>query len=201
MAITTLAMVATVFVLNLYFNGDKPVPRWAKILVIKHISRMLCMCNCYGTDSSPVIKTAKTNDNNVKYGAIPRHHHDRNKNKYGNILSKHIPADSEECIPMTSLPERIDYEPEASCDPDIESEPEVVFTEHVNSVPSHEIRAPTVTKLDHTKDWKRVAEVFDRFFFALSLVAIVATTLLLFHPITDFRSHAINIHDKPSVTT
>ena len=195
MAITTLAMVATVFVLNLYFNGDKPVPRWAKIVVIKHISRMLCMCNVQ------VLKTVKTNDKYVKYGAIPRHRHDRNKNKYGNILSKNIPADSEECIPMTSRPERIDYEPEGSCDPEHETEPEVIYTEYANGVAPHGIRSPTASKSDHTKDWKRVAEVFDRFFFALNLVAIVATTLLLFHPITAFRSHAINIHDKPSVTT
>jgi len=43
MAITTLAMIATVFVLNLYNMREKPVPIWAKKIVIFHVARMICM--------------------------------------------------------------------------------------------------------------------------------------------------------------
>lgn len=37
---------------------------------------------------------------------------------------------------------------------------------------------------DNAKDWKKVAEIFDRLFFWLFLFAIVITTLILFHPLT-----------------
>ena len=37
----------------------------------------------------------------------------------------------------------------------------------------------------YAKDWTRVAEVFDRLFFWLFLLAILISTLILFHPLTD----------------
>ena len=46
MAITTLAMVATVFVSNLYEIKDRPVPKWAKKIFIVYVARLLCMCSC-----------------------------------------------------------------------------------------------------------------------------------------------------------
>ena len=41
MAITTLSMVLTVFVLNLHHVTDRPVPRWVKTLVLVYMARML----------------------------------------------------------------------------------------------------------------------------------------------------------------
>ena len=43
MAITTLAMVATVLVGNLYERKDRPVPKWLKKLMMDHVARVLCM--------------------------------------------------------------------------------------------------------------------------------------------------------------
>ena len=37
----------------------------------------------------------------------------------------------------------------------------------------------------YAKEWRRVAEVFDRLFFWLFLLAILISTLVLFHPLTD----------------
>ena len=37
---------------------------------------------------------------------------------------------------------------------------------------------------DYSKDWKKIAEIFDRLFFWLFLLAIVISTLILFHPLT-----------------
>lgn len=45
MAITTLSMVLTVFILNLHHITDRPVPTWAKILVLKYLARLMCMCS------------------------------------------------------------------------------------------------------------------------------------------------------------
>lgn len=44
MAITTLSMVLTVYVLNLYGISDRPVPPWAKTLVSGYLARIVCMC-------------------------------------------------------------------------------------------------------------------------------------------------------------
>ena len=46
MAITTLAMVATVFVLNLYNKKDEAVPQWVNRVVVTYMARILCMCEC-----------------------------------------------------------------------------------------------------------------------------------------------------------
>ncbi|CAD5112703.1 DgyrCDS1923 [Dimorphilus gyrociliatus] len=43
MAITTLSMVLTVFVLNLHYISDRPVPSWAKTLIIDYMGRCMCM--------------------------------------------------------------------------------------------------------------------------------------------------------------
>ena len=37
---------------------------------------------------------------------------------------------------------------------------------------------------DYGKDWRRLAEIFDRLFFWLFLLAILISTLVLFHPLT-----------------
>ena len=42
-----------------------------------------------------------------------------------------------------------------------------------------------VPEVDFSKDWKKIAEVFDRLFFWLFLLAIFISTLILFHPLTD----------------
>ena len=36
-------MVLTVFILNLHHITDRPMPRWAYILVLSHIAKCLCM--------------------------------------------------------------------------------------------------------------------------------------------------------------
>lgn len=50
MAITTLAMVATVFVGNLYEMSDRPVPPWAKRVLMAYIARLLCIFDCAHDD-------------------------------------------------------------------------------------------------------------------------------------------------------
>ena len=44
MAITTLAMVSTVFVGNLYETKDRPVPAWARTAVLNYAARLLGYC-------------------------------------------------------------------------------------------------------------------------------------------------------------
>ena len=44
MAITTLAMVATVFVGNLYETNDRPVPAWVRTALLHYAARLLRYC-------------------------------------------------------------------------------------------------------------------------------------------------------------
>lgn len=52
--------------------------------------------------------------------------------------------------------------------------------DYVPATESHE-----VPPVDFSRDWKKIAEVFDRLFFWLFLLAIFISTLILFHPLTD----------------
>ena len=57
-----------------------------------------------------------------------------------------------------------------------------------NRFPPSPINQPPAEEnhdIDFAKDWRRVAEVFDRLFFWLFLLAILISTLVLFHPLTD----------------
>ena len=45
--------------------------------------------------------------------------------------------------------------------------------------------------VDFAKDWKRIAEICDRLFFYLFLLAFVITTLVLFHPLTIPVRHSL----------
>ena len=46
------------------------------------------------------------------------------------------------------------------------------------------------TPPDYSKDWKRIAEIFDRLFFYLFAFAFVVSTLILFHPLTMSERHS-----------
>ena len=175
MAITTLAMVATVFVLNLYQNSDKPVPRWAKKLFIVYLSRALCMCACL---SPPNEKHGRT-DPHVTHNHL---HKDkvRFRIKYTPVSDR---SDQEDTVEILSV---------ESQSPDV-TRRRPTLNSSTNSTPVHN-PAPTSpekhprrseeVKPDYARDWKRVAEVFDRLFFWICLLAILITTLLLFHPLT-----------------
>jgi hypothetical protein len=54
MAITTLAMVATVFVGNLYDKKDRPVPEWAQTAFLYYAARLLWLLHrCVDTPLPP----------------------------------------------------------------------------------------------------------------------------------------------------
>jgi len=51
MTVTTLVLLSTVFVLNLHSIKDRPVPKWAKQLIIVHAARVMCMNDSTGLPS------------------------------------------------------------------------------------------------------------------------------------------------------
>ena len=50
--------------------------------------------------------------------------------------------------------------------------------------PNESKKSPPDKPADYSKDWKKIAEIFDRLFFFLFLGAFVISTLVLFHPLT-----------------
>ena len=188
MAITTLAMVATVFVLNLYGMKEKPVPLWAKKVFTIYVARLLCMCDCGATS---VVSQAEESTRNT--------HHD-NRHKYKTVTRGHghSPIEVDESIPLRGRGDvwqnRINHG-----DHGLEGGhgPTTSFMSQMSNERRYvpEKRAEE-KKPDYAKDWVHVAAVFDRLFFWLCLIFILITTLILFHPLTTAK-----YFNKPAVGT
>lgn len=151
MAITTLAMVSTVFVLNLHHAGERPVPKWAKKLFFVFLARLFCMCS--------FCKLPPSQDSRRESHSV--------RSSYASSSSDH----QRETRPSI-----------AQASPFVLSVPS-----RKKSVASYDRKLSKEggeKNPDYSKDWKRLAEVFDRLFFFICLIAIIATTLVLFHPIT-----------------
>jgi hypothetical protein len=92
-------------------------------------------------------------------------------------------------IEMTQLGPRSDGNHDSDA-----SSPQHVKNSHGASTQHHKAQilqySPVRTKpdddkpQDYGKDWKRIAEIFDRLFFWLFLVSMLISTLVLFHPLT-----------------
>ena len=169
MAITTLSMVLTVFVLNLHHITDRPVPPWARKLVLIYLARMLGIC-------IPGTETKLCRNKRKKFQNIPNNVYRR--------ASVRIDPDGKERTTIIELQPRStvnggEMSPLAPSRENAQSEREDLGESSQQAVPkeTHEV--------DYAKDWRRVAEVFDRLFFWLFLLAILISTLVLFHPLTD----------------
>ena len=158
MAITTLSMVLTVFVLNLHHVSDRPVPGWAKRLVFIYIARMLGMCSVSEAHIQEKRRKSQTRMNSL----------------YRRPSGAAVDPEGDERTAIIELHSRAaNGTPETTTAKSHEN----AFT---FSKPKEEDKAE-----DYGKDWKRMAEVFDRLFFWLFLLAILVSTLVLFHPLTN----------------
>ena len=177
MAITTLSMVLTVFVLNLHHVTDRPVPTWAKIIIFKYMSRVMCMCHIE-KQYSLALRTRRRSSHLLRNEAYP--HQDNNVYRF-------------------RPPENPEVESEGTRTPMLELKRRTLNTNNENNVNKQSScgkskyphsSVSTVTQEhgvlepeDNAKDWRNMAEVFDRLFFWLFLLAILITTLVLFHPL------------------
>ena len=163
MAITTMAMVTTVFVLNLYSMREKPVPPWAKKVFIVYTARILCMCNC-ATPYEARAPAATTRDHigmRAQAGAD----------------AEDISGLAEEDQSGTNYKGRVVGGNHGAVSNGRQ--------QHYDSPGSY---SGGRARVNYSKDWVRVATVCDRLFFWVCLIFIVATTLVLFHPLITARS-------------
>ena len=185
MAITTMAMVATVFVLNLYAMKEKPVPKWAKHVFITCVARLLCMCDCSKTIESMAVSEDWKFDGYEREDvtSCDKEMGSGGKGRTSNEMGVSSHADRNgRC--------------ETAAD-NIEEEREIA---EENTEEEEDIQMPAAQskdkKADFSQDWIHVASVFDRLFFWICLIFIVLTTLILFHHITTSRLFKIPALDK-----
>ena len=153
MAITTLSMVLTVFVLNLHHVSDYPVPGWMRRLVLGYLARVLCM---RAPSQQPRAATcARRWRRNAKTKTADCEEHAAIL-ELTNLSTAAAGADGERR--QRAGPEHANFYFASESDYD---EPPV----------------------DYSKDWRVLADIVDRLFFWCFLTAIVITTLVLFHPL------------------
>ena len=182
MAITTLSMVLTVFVLNLHHIQDRPVPQWMKRLLLVYLARVLCMYQ--KPEKSHRTRDYKTTKSNP-FGCKMQDSGFKNKyrvnpNSLGKALGSQIGliAGLNGTVGgKTGQPSNASYMSNKHSNQfrsQFESE-QLLLTDKVD-----------IKRLEEewARDWRHLAEVLDRFFFWLFLSAIMVTTLLLFHPLT-----------------
>ena len=196
MAITTLSMVLTVFVLNLHHITDRPVPQWVKRLVLIYLARMMGIC----------IKL-----DNDKGNKVPKTRNRRHGGPLGNHVNfrrTSVRLDNNDertaIIELQPVGNSSNQSPMHTANGDTERTSlmqDKVYSDN-DSIPSGSparggFHYGTTTNLANQKkddkqleqewarDWRRVAEVFDRLFFWLFLLAILISTLVLFHPLSD----------------
>lgn len=176
MAITTLSMVLTVFVLNLHHVTDRPVPNWAKKVILVYLARLLCMC-AYESK----LDKEKAEKEKAKYRITPNNLGKAIGNQIGLIASLNGTLGVSSSSTRDSR-SRDRYQSNAGLFADRHSQHyRSQYTYGSDTKPKED---PKKLEEEWGKEWRRLAEVVDRLFFWIFLSAIVITTLLLFHPLT-----------------
>ncbi len=181
MAITTLSMVLTVFILNLHHVSDRPVPRWAKKLVLVYLARLLCMCQFQKKIQQ---EEREREERKNRYRITPNSLGKAIGNQIGllaNLNGGGPPTDG----PSHGGNRNLDPYSRALLEKrgsHFTSQYQFTFDRQGNKDP--DMKDPKGLEDDWSRDWRHLAEVMDRLFFWMFLSAIVITTLLLFHPLT-----------------
>lgn len=210
LAITTMSMVLTVLVLNLYGISDRPVPRWVKSLILTCLARTLGMCDTARSYSDPPVRPRRPGRGTADLrGFFPctgdgggpgclgdrkRRRAEAEPDEAASIIemNRHqlaaaglggVEIDRADVIDVSKGNDQrktTDYGSAAAAGEVItaSSSSMATATDVVDDVTSR--RDP---RADYAKDWKRVAEIFDRFFFWLFLLAVILSTVVLFHPL------------------
>ncbi len=169
MAITTLSMVLTVMVLNLHSVTERPVPYWVRIILLHHLSRIFCLGPINRKDDKP--------------NEYCNNHVRKKRKMIGRKSVTMIEVnDIDEHVPIIAINGSV-----------ASSQGETSFVHmarpsyaNITASNNNEISSSDNDndKPDYSKDWHQLAEVVDRLFFWTFLIAIVAISILLFHPLT-----------------
>ncbi len=213
MAITTLSMVLTVFVLNLHHISDRPVPGWVRTLVLLYLARMLGICIKLEDKKEPRLAKAKNRRFKGSFGGRVNFRRaslrlDGEGDEQTAVLELHPCGNSSNPNSDAERVSLMDKEDDiltltSSLGGTPRSTPHVTPHNTPRHAPNYGSNSNTSNPRfsnftysqptppskpkdpDYSKEWKTVAEVFDRLFFWLFLFAILISTLVLFHPLSD----------------
>ena len=220
LAITTLSMVLTVLVLNVYGITDRPVPDWTRRFILVHLARSLGMCRTARAYQVVAYQPATGHAYQPTGHAYQATSHAyQGINGSGRKRPARLRFFRHSLLATTSDPDEsasiIEMRTQASSTTSVDLMREVTSTTSTTFdapvlVRSAMFDTPTVVRrpvneygssgmtlvapsgaelkkdkcpTDYAKDWKRVAEICDRFFFWLFLLIIVLSTIVLFHPL------------------
>ena len=189
MTITTLAMVSTVFVGNLYETNDRPVPAWARTALLHYAARLLGYCNrCldapHGFEPqpppSPPPAAPPSNDE-------PDDHDDEDDSQ--SMSSWHRTpcrlATLQDARPDNGVDGGEVYRPRSPS-----SSPGIRLIVHGSSAVGRATagvarrrRGAVQMMRSYSKDWANVGAVCDRLFFWLCLCLAITTIIVLFQPL------------------
>ena len=172
MAITTVSMVLTVLVLNLYHVTDRPVPDWTKRMILGYLATVLCMSR----PSSKRHKYAKKVEDNLATLGL----REALGTQIGLLTSINGTAQAKSNNQTNGGPLG-----QNKCRvSDRGFQKEVFSNSSKTRTGPNDALVREMLEAEYSSDWCYVAEVVDRLFFWLFFVAITVTTLLLFQPLT-----------------
>lgn len=195
-----MSMVLTVFVLNLYGIADHPVPRWIRALILIYLARFLGMC-----DTADIYERARS-----RHSLRAKQRKFSGKNSYlKRAVLRDAPVTATQVYGIADWLYRIggrgrtdgsespkdnwSGSASAALNPGKRRGNGLVAVSASTVVGSASEDELKDAREDYSRDWRRVAEVFDRFFFWTFLLAIAISTTVLFHPLmtavhsSDFR--------------
>ena len=154
MALGTMSVCLTVFVLNLHHqDGTRPVPTWSRVLVLRYLSKALCVTSRKSETTSC--------RRNAGVGTL--------SNGLRNIVS-----DIGLISPGTTRARMHAYNGTI-----VENGDEPATEMHELMTRARRARQVT-TAADHMTDWREMAHVLDRLFFYVVFLLMTAATLVVF---------------------
>lgn len=195
MTITALAMVATVFVGNLYEINDRPVPAWARTALLLYAARLLGYCNrCVdappGFEHPPPPAPPPAPPDRDEADDHDGEHDGQSMSSW-NQASYRL-ATLKDARPDNGIDSGEVYRPRSpSMSPGVR-----LIVQHSSAVgratagAAKRRRGEVQIVRSYLKDWMNVGAVCDRLFFWLCLCLAIITTVVLFQPLMSRPSTA-----------
>ncbi|KAI0214021.1 hypothetical protein LSAT2_000901 [Lamellibrachia satsuma] len=155
MALGTISVCLTVFVLNLHHqDGARPVPTWSRVLVLHYLSKVLCV-----TSRKPETEVRRRN---VGVASL------RNG-------LRHIVTDIGLISPVAGRARAHTYAHNGTLVDNGDSS-----ATEMQELVTRARRDRRVTAVDHVTEWREMAHVLDRLFFYVVFILMTAATLVVF---------------------
>lgn len=185
MAITTLSMVLTAFALNLHYITDRPVPLWLHRLVLVYIAKLVGKCSSRTTIAGSIRNKKRVpvagRDCRKPSEPCPEGSAKSTSRRRAQIRINHSADDRQFSSAV------VEFQEPASADSGVAIWENGTRQDEASGsrAASQSLETANDGNADFSRNWRKVAEVFDRLFFWFFLLAILISTLVLFHPLTD----------------